>query len=162
MRTTNVGWVWNDQLLKTTFNCSSSSRSENIFQHGTSRTSCLCWGKCWTLWRWLPLELSVATGGSRWVHWVQLTASNLSSSGNWGNHQTPGESGRWAWGRWLYERGRNHWFYLVRGIKSINSNSFSTFAWFQVSKDDSDTTLIDNSSENFASTTYNFDDWGKF
>ena len=44
----------------------------------------------------------------------------------------------------------------------IKSTRFIAIAVFQVSKDDSDTTLIDNSSENFASTTYNFDDWGKF
>merc|ERR1711992_411018 len=44
----------------------------------------------------------------------------------------------------------------------MKEDETTDFTLFEVSKDDSDTTLIDNSSENFASTTYNFDDWGKF
>jgi len=40
-----------------------------------------------------------------------------------------------------------------------DENHSSDFTLFDVTKDD--TTLIDNSSQNFAATTYSFDDWGK-
>lgn len=48
-------------------------------------------------------------------------------------------------------------------VNIFNISIFSKLiSLFQVSDSKEDTTLIDNSSQNFASTTYNFDDWGKF
>jgi len=44
----------------------------------------------------------------------------------------------------------------------MKEDETSDFTLFEVSDSKEDTTLIDNSSQNFASTTYNFDDWGKF